>query len=195
MHGLFLLAGFFAGCGGESRPIDVSLDQQLALDGQIHVVRPGGPQAPAEEGAELWLHVTRTEVHVAQTGGSEGKTGWSVVNTDPIDVNLLALESGPEQIAQGEVPLGKLTQVRLVLDSEAPAHYTTGESTWPVRVASGGTSGLKLHLVPPVDLEAASEVELVLLLEGRLELRDGEWWLTPSLRLGSGETTPDPVAQ
>jgi hypothetical protein len=157
---------------------------------------PGVDGGPAGD-APLLLHVVRTEVHVS--GGADvddgedaededaddldGDTGWTVVSDAPRDVDLVGLSGAPDEIADGPVPTGRLTQLRLVLDPADPATLVRDGDATAVDVPSGTDSGLKLRASPPIRLDRDDEVELTVRFDGVVERADGVLRLSPTLEL------------
>lgn len=199
---------FVGACSRADVSVTARSTDALALSAEDAAGEPvTGADGGSSGGAQLLLHVVRTEVHVA--GGAESlgdgddvppdagepdgaddvdaDTGWTVVSDAPRDVDLIALAGGPDEIADGPVPAGRLTQLRLVLDAARPATLVVDGDETAVEVPSGAESGLKLRASPPIRLAPDDEVELAVRFDGVVERADGALRLSPTLALVAAE--------
>src|ERR1043166_1838424 len=123
-------------CGGTaSVGVEASSTNALALSADDAAA--GQPAAPAGTTADaLLLHVVSTDAHVAATGdpdggngpddgagaghgasdGSDGDSdaaggGFTTISSAARDVDLKALASSPDDIADGTIPAGRLTEI------------------------------------------------------------------------------------
>lgn len=92
---------------------------------------------------KVMIDVQSVEVHV---GNSDDASGWRSLETfEPALFNLLDFTNGLDTLL-GEIklPAGKVSQIRFVLGTNNS--LTIDGETFPLTVASGYTSGLKLNL-------------------------------------------------
>lgn len=141
-----------------------------------------------EDFSSIRLNVVSVRVHVV--GDDEGEEGekkskggkWHELLQEedkPFTLDLLKLLEGELiQLAEGEIPAGKLTQIRFVLDSKNPGHATPAgsdpedeEAFIRVRVPSGTTSGLKIK-GKPIAIEAGTTRDLRMDFDVRASLKD-----------------------
>ena len=99
------------------------------------------------------------------------------------DVDLLALSDDVDEIAAGDVPAGRLTQIRLILAADAQATLVVDGAERDVLVPSAVETGLKLFLAPPIALAAGEAVAVALRLDGVVETGEGGLVLQPVLAL------------
>jgi hypothetical protein len=109
--------------------------------------------APACGFDEVNITVSRIRVHQSQNA-DDSASGWRDHNlTPPRRINLIDLQNGVlEELGQMALPAGQYTQLRLLLDANAPANNNTANSVLPVGVSeqqpldtpSGTQSGIKL---------------------------------------------------
>lgn len=134
--------------------------------------------APADVDA-INLVIRGVSVHRGE-GDDEG--GWETLRTDTMDVDLFTLRNGVFlDLANGRVPAGTYTQIRLLLD-EGSTIVVDGV-THPLVVPSGLQSGYKIigtYHVPAdgtldlaLDFDAARSVH---------ETGSGTWILQPTVR-------------
>lgn len=92
---------------------------------------------------KVMIDVQSVEVHV---GNSQDANGWkSLDNFEPAIFNLLDFSNGLDTLLGViDLPSGDISQIRLVLGDNNSV--TLGGETFPLTVASGYTSGLKLNL-------------------------------------------------
>jgi len=170
---------------------------------QLGTVRIRMIDAPAAIDA-VKIVVTEVSVHPAEgltpptSPGAEGSlpTGaesWEVVNDKPRTYDLLTLRGGASAtIAEGLVPVGNYTQIRLKIG--AGSSVVVDGVTYPLSVPSGAQSGLKLihsFMVTPdaaanltVDFDAGKSV---------LQTGDGTWQLRPTITVTSSASQPGPA--
>jgi hypothetical protein len=173
-------ASLTLGCAQAQLSVSAQTTDALALSAEEAAAEEGSE--PGDVSPQLLLHVLRTEAHA--NGDDDGVgTGWTVVSDAARDVDLIALSGSPDEIADGPVPAGKLTQLRLVLDPEHPATLVVDGTETAVAVPSGATSGLKLSASPPVDLAPDDEVSVTVKVDGIVERAAGALTLSPVLQL------------
>lgn len=162
------------GCGGGT-PVNVIITAQHSIATAIEIDLDDAETA-------LVLDIIRTEVHVAQGGNSaHGSSAWITLEGEQRSVDLLILEGTPSQIADGLVPDGRLTGIRLITSG---GRLITGTTEERFTVPSGESSGLKLVIAPTIELGGdVEDVSLALTVEGLLDREHGELKLRPALRL------------
>ena len=168
-----LAAGALAGCASSSGTIEVAITssgQPLTASGAT----PGAGSATTAVASHLVLNVTRLEVHVAGlegpdddppagapaapvTGGDDG--GWITVFSGTAGIDLLKAGSVEIFLGSTAVPVGKITQIRLVL----------GDSTWvdgavvlPVACPSCSETGLKIVTMGKLFVPAGGTLHVTL---------------------------------
>lgn len=111
---------------------------------------------------------------------ADGDDGWRELLTEeerPFVLDLRRLLAGELiQLAEGELPVGKITEIRFVLDGKDPGHAVPVGGVDPddrvaVRVPSGTTSGLKIK-GPAIEIEEGETRELRVEFDVRASLRD-----------------------
>ena len=134
--------------------------------------------APADVD-EINLVIREVSIHRGD-GGDE--SGWEVLRTDTMDVDLLTLRNGVFlDLANARVPAGTYTQIRLLLD-EGSTIVVDGV-THPLVVPSGLQSGYKIIGTYPVPADGLLDLALdfdaarSVLLTG-----SGTWMLKPTVR-------------
>lgn len=169
------LAG--AGCGdaagpaGAGRAVVVLSGDAAAASRVTDGLRLSAGDVPTAAVSSLTLDLTRIDVHVAGSDTDEpleegeenegvepGETGgWITLEVsleEPIDLlDLAAL--GTVELAEGTVPAGKITQIRLffdtmelTLDTDVDvANQTVAAGVYAVRVPSAEQTGLKINQV------------------------------------------------
>jgi hypothetical protein len=109
--------------------------------------------------------------------------GWEILSDTPATYDLLALRNGVfTTIAQGLVPAGHYTQIRLKLG--AGSNVVVDGTTYPLTVPSGLQSGYKL--VGEFDVPASGLVELALDFDAArsiIRTGNGRYMLKPTVRV------------
>lgn len=135
------------------------------------------------------LVVTEVAIHrglpdsleIAATEDSLG--GWEVLSSVPATYDLLKLRNGVfTTLAQGLVPAGHYTQIRLKLG--AGSNVVVDGTTYPLTVPSGLQSGYKL--VGEFDVPASGLVELALDFDAARSVHrtgNGTYMLKPTVRV------------
>lgn len=144
----------------------------------------GGGKGSVRDLSEIIVEVDRVTAHAA--GG-----GWVTVSETPVTVDILRLSEFAVELGFGDLPAGKVTQIRLhVIDGSAPyvTLSATGEQV-PLKVPSGMQSGLKIK--GPWDLEACTltsitvDVDLKKSIHVHPRGHEDLWILRPVIRAGS----------
>ncbi len=101
--------------------------------------------APASYDA-VYIDVQEVKVHVSNSGDTSNADGWiTLPNTQPGIYNLLDFQNGIDTlIASGDVPAGKISQIRLILGPQNSV-VVNGVSE-PLKTPSAQQSGLKLKV-------------------------------------------------
>lgn len=134
-------------------------------------------------------------LRVRMSGGSD--SGWTELLREedkPFVLDLHRLLAGELiELAEGEIPAGKLTEIRFVLDAKDPGHAIpaggTPDDRISVRVPSGTTSGLKIK-GPAIAIEEGGTHELIVDFDVQASLKDDKDGLRirPVIRLRGVET-------
>jgi hypothetical protein len=153
--------------------------------GQLSVAL--SPSAPAPTAAAdalpgveaIWVNVTAVRAHSADAG-------WVTLDTAPVRVNLLAIAEAGIDLGLANVPSGRVTQLRLVVEETGNVVVMQGGAEVPLKVPSGSQSGIKIH--GPWDVDACEETALTLELDGHRSIwahgtgSGEEWNLRPVIR-------------
>jgi len=134
--------------------------------------------APADVDA-INLVIRGVSIH---SGDGDDEGGWETLRTDTMDVDLFTLRNGVFlNLANGRVPAGVYTQIRLLLDEGST--ITVDGVTYPLVIPSGLQSGYKIigsYTVPAdglldlaLDFDAARSVH---------QTGSGTWILQPTVR-------------
>lgn len=119
-------------------------------------------------------------VRLRMKDADDGKNGWREMldgGDDPFQLDLRRLLAGELiQLAEGELPVGKITEIRFVLDEQDPGYALPPGGADPedrieVRVPSGTSSGLKLK-VPAIQIEEGETSELLVDFDVRASIMD-----------------------
>lgn len=97
--------------------------------------------APADEVDEVWVEIASVRAH--------GDAGWVEIASEPIAVDLLTLQNGvAAELGLAELAPGDYDQLRLEVTS---SWVVVDGETGPLKVPSGGSSGLKIphHFTVP----------------------------------------------
>lgn len=130
-----LVGALLAGCGGSTVRVE--------LGAEHGVVRQELDATELEGARKVVVTIVEVSAHVAG-GGDDGDDapaadrGWRVLSSNPQTVDLIEVrEMGAREIAEGVLPEGKVTQLRLKLDGRDE----NGEGRIPFAVTeSDGTS-------------------------------------------------------
>jgi len=105
--------------------------------------------------------IDRVEVHIITDGDDAEDSGWEVVSTEERRLDLLDLTNGvTATLVDTEVPVGRLTQIRLHV-VEAAVFLTDGR-TFDLDIPSGDRSGIKIFPDPDIVVADALSTELLL---------------------------------
>jgi hypothetical protein len=174
-----------AGCGGRGT-IEVgvtSTSQALSST----------PVEPGEAGAverELRVTVTRVDAHVVQPGPENGgdaagraSNGWTTVFEGEQSINLLDAKTVETLLGESEVPIGRVTQVRLVMGDEAVLGDEQGRRA--IACPSCAQTGLKIVTSGQVEVDDERVLHLTLDFDADASLieADGAYTLQPVVRV------------
>ncbi len=91
---------------------------------------------------EVNIEIERVEV---KRGTDNGESGWIALDTESGVYNLLDFTNGLDMLlANGEVPSGRLSQIRLILGSNNSVRVD--DVNWGLATPSAQQSGLKLNI-------------------------------------------------
>lgn len=135
------------------------------------------------------LVVTQVAIHrglpdsLETEGMEDSVSGWEILSDTPATYDLLALRNGVfTTIAEGLVPAGHYTQIRLKLGPGS--NVVVDGTTHPLTVPSGLQSGYKL--VGEFDVPASGLVELALDFDAARSVHqtgNGRYMLKPTVRV------------
>ncbi len=136
--------------------------------------------------SEVIVDVDRVTAHAAG--------GWVTVSETPVTVDILRLGDSAVALGFGDLPAGKITQIRLhVLDASAPYVTLTADgSQVPLKVPSGMQSGIKIQ--GPWNLDECSLTSVTLDLDRKKSIHvhptghEDLWILRPVIRAGGTST-------
>jgi hypothetical protein len=166
VSGIFAIA--LAGCGGAGG--DASVEVGITAQ-PLQTTAPSSGGSGADAQRHLVITVTEVDVHVAATGGGDaakadsapgkdtGGSGWITVFSGRTRVDLFDATSTEALLGAMDVPAGKITQVRLVLDG---VELVEGATTTAVACPSCSQSGLKIITEGKVDVAAGGTLHLAL---------------------------------
>jgi hypothetical protein len=149
---LSLSLSLFACASEETATLEVEVgttSQALAAEAPREAEEATGDGAEAVVAARhLRVVVREIRVHVAAQGGGdaeegEGGAGWTTVFAGERTIDLDSASSLGEILGSAEVPAGRLTQLRLVLDGAASLVDADGTER-AMACPSCDTSGLKI---------------------------------------------------
>lgn len=124
------------------------------------------------------VNLVITQVSVNQSS-SDAESGWEVLRTDTMDVDLLTLQNGVfTTLATGRVASGPYQQVRLKLGTGSTV--VVDGVTHPLTVPSGMQSGLKI--VGPFNVPSGGVVDVALDFDAArsiFQTGNGTWMLKP----------------
>ena len=189
-----LLSGL-AACGGSgTSTVHIVASDESALRQALAAI-------PAEEFATICLHVVDVRLRIEADDPDE--SGWHSVPVPPDEtgeedcpLDLAALLRGEVvELAWGEVPSGKLTELRFVLAADqgyAILADDPAQERIPVFVPSGSQSGLKLK-GEPIVLEPDEEEQVGLIFDAEASIREhngDQIRIRPVIRIAGSETDP-----
>ncbi|WP_437680926.1 DUF4382 domain-containing protein [Sorangium sp. So ce131] len=203
-----VLFGFFAlaitGCGGGDATVEVGVTAQ-----PLEVAAPSEPEGTTDTAAQRRLSVTVTEVNVhvagdgaeAEDDADEGspaddgepaeetladEQGWVTVFSGATKVDLFDAAATEQLLGSGEIPAGKITQVRLVL---ADVELVDGDVTSPVACPSCSESGLKIVTRGAVEVSPGDTLHLTLDFDqaGSLTEEESGYRLDPVIKIIAAE--------
>lgn len=118
--------------------------------------------APLDDFAKANVTITQVLLvgDVDQESGSDTTETYTVFDGS-FTADLLTLQNGIDTLlVDADVPAGKYTQLRVVVDPTATVEYTDG-TTADLKIPSGNTSGIKIQL-PGFEIDSDEDlVELV----------------------------------
>jgi hypothetical protein len=127
------IIGAIVGCGGSAGTGGTG----TTATGNLRLLAIDAPPPP---GNVEQIFLTVNEIRVHKTGG-----GWMTISDTPVTLDFLQLVNGVTGIlADEELPVGKYTQLRLILERENEI-VIDGE-TYPLVVPSGQQTGVKINL-------------------------------------------------
>lgn len=141
----------------------------------------------AQETKEVVVHLNRVTAHAASSG-------WVTLSDAPLEVDLLKLQEKSADLGVANLPQGKVTQLRLYVDSSADNHVVLSDgSSIPLKVPSGSQSGIKVK--GPFELSSCEETQLTLELDVAHSVKvhstgsgsGGEYILRPVIRVAKQE--------
>ena len=104
--------------------------------------------------SEVVVHLTKVTAHSVEAG-------WVTLSEKPLTVDLLKLQASASDLGVGNLPAGKVTQLRLYVDAAGDNHVVTAAGeTVPLKVPSGSESGIKVKGPFNLDSCEASEIDL-----------------------------------
>lgn len=181
------LSGLVTACGDETATIRL-------VAGDAEAQRQALAARDGSDFDAIHLNVVSLKVKMKDTGDGDG---WQELLRDedrPFVLDLHRLLDGELiRLAEGEIPAGKLTEIRFVLDAKDPGHaIPAGGGTADriaVRVPSGTTSGLKVK-GPAIEIEEGGTHELLVDFDVEASLTDEKDGLRirPVIRLRGVET-------
>src|SRR5688572_7817006 len=86
--------------------------------------------------------VLAVEIDISRVEANIGGT-WQTISTTPRTLNLFNLKFQEELIAQSDLPAGRYTQIRFIVDE---ARVTDSEGTHIANIPSGSQTGIKVNL-------------------------------------------------
>jgi len=123
---------FLAACAGTGQ-IDVGVTASSQLAQETTTTEP-------EAAPRLMVTVERVDVQIGDETAEDG--GWVTVFTGPTEVDLRDAASAEVFLGGAEVPVGRVTQVRLILADDAV--LVTGEDEQIVSCPSCQETGIKI---------------------------------------------------
>lgn len=141
--------------------------------------------APNLEYAEIWVNVDRVTARSIQGG-------WQTVSSTPFSVNLLTLQ-GTTALDLGSLnlPVGTVTEIRLILANQDSTIQTADGVTHPLKVPSGTHSGIKIK--GPWEITACNKTAVTIDFDGKSSIwyhptgQGDEWILRPVIRVKKAE--------
>ena len=112
---------------------------------------------PMDYIASATVTVVRAEIRPA----GEADTSFITIFNDSATFDLMDLRNGiTDELSRTEIPAGSYDEMRLYVTSASLT--LTGGETFNLKVPSGSTSGLKIKVDPPIDVQGGLTSELVL---------------------------------
>ena len=143
------------------------------------------PSSPPSNMTAVYIEVTSVEVHYANE--DEGNSGWVALHTKAGIYDLLALQNDVTAVLADDtkLPIGEVTQIRLILGSKNSI-VITGNREFPLVVPSGEQSGIKINVntsIPEglhMTVTLAFDADKSIVLDG-----NGEYKLKPVIAVKS----------
>lgn len=173
---LLLLIGVLAGCSDSTAP-------ESTAPGYIKLNMIDAPG----DYDEVNVHIVRIEVHRADadsTDDGEGdESGWSVISTDTMMVDLLTLTNGQAiSIADTLLPAGKYTQIRLILDDQNTVVVDGVE--YALEIPSSTKTGIKLNHAFTIGSDALYQATLDFDADKSIHMTgNGQYMMKPVIRV------------
>lgn len=156
--------------------------------------------APPDGIKAVNVKVLAMAVHVAEEGKKDDASdddsgGWKTLEVNKtIDLVAHQGEGAAETLGDLPLPEGKITQIRLVIDTEKPENNTAkkaDDSTCNLDVAKVAKKGIKInHPFKALENKAGAKHEVIVdfELDKSLKASGGCWELEPKLKLHKVKT-------
>ncbi len=138
--------------------------------------------------------VDQIVVNVSTVTAHSTTGGWVTIGpvVSPTAVNLLDLQSSFMSLGLVNLPAGKITQIRMIIEPTGNYVVPTGSTAQqPLVVPSGLETGIKI--LGPWDVPACTRLSVTLDFDGKNSIEyhqaDGTWILRPVIRPKHAETT------
>ena len=161
------LALFVGACSAQG---SVELRVSSTSQGQVAAPPNPGPVPPLPEPppAQLLTTITRVDVHVDESNidmtpndeKDDDSGGWTTIFRGDQRIDLYDSAAVEKTLAQGQAPVGTVSQVRLYLKDDVTLIDSLGEH--PVKCPSCSQSGLKLVTSSNVEIEPDGILRLTL---------------------------------
>ncbi len=188
--GLLAMTLVPCGSGGGDASVEVGITAQA-----LQTTTPSSGSGATTE-RHLVITVTDVTVHVAATGADDeakadpvsgkdtGESGWITVFTGETKVDLFDATATEKLLGSMTIPVGKITQVRLVL---ASAELVDGVTTTAVSCPSCSESGLKIITEGKVEVAVGGTIHLALDFDQTKSLTHDEagYRLAPVLKVAT----------
>jgi hypothetical protein len=132
-------------------------------------------------------------VKVVKVRAHGAAVGWVEVSDVPVEVDLLNLPAESVALGLSNLPAGKVTQLRLLVD-EVGNRVATGGVEVPLVVPSGMESGIKIH--GPWNVSSCEETVVALEFDGAKSVwyhptgQGSPWILRPVIHAKKAEVIP-----
>jgi len=142
---------------------------------------------------EVNVHIVRIEVHRADADstddGKDDESGWSVISTDTMMVDLLTLTDGNAvSIADTLLPAGRYTQVRLILGGENTVVVDGVEHD--LDIPSSMNTGIKLNHGFTIESDALYQATLDFDADKSIHMTgNGQYKMNPVIRIIVDQTS------